>query len=225
VAAHVDNQSIQLLTELEPSPNDITVEFKLVGLLRLLAQQNASVCGRLAAQPQAWDNFISLAATDRLSNGHMAIEIGRLFSCLVRFGSPADVWPPFLASGGLSYLTSLVCSPHLQLQNEALVPLALLSAQRPPLEALVVNLNVDLLAGCLSQLMTTSEAPEEVRWNAAQVVANLLAWNLTEVTDKLLVHLDRLRQGLTQLEHSLVLPDRKTAIADILNKLNQAAGS
>jgi hypothetical protein len=222
LAAQVDSHALQLIIDLDASTNDITVEYKLVGLLRLLAQQNTALCGRLSVQPQAWDKFISLAAHDSLSNGHMAIEIGRLFSCLIRHGNSAEVWTAFLTSDGLPYLTALLASPHLQLQNEALVPLAMLSAQRPPVEPLVVKLNVDQLVGRLSELMIASATPEEVRWNAAQVVGNLLAWNLTGVTDKLILHQDLLRQGLAILERDLVPADRKTTIAEIVNKLNQA---
>ena len=219
LAAGVDQQAVILLLAMKDG-RDATVDFKLVGLLRLLVQDNPELCRSQTARPELMQELVALTLTSDISGGHLTIEIGRLFSSLVRHGKAADLSASIITAGGLPVLTGLLVSPHLLLQNEGLVALALLSGERPPSAQLVEHLNVYLLAARLSELLTAAETPEEVKWNVAQVVGNLVAWNLTGVTEKLAVSVDNLRRGLTALEHSLVSPDKKAVVTDLINKLN-----
>ncbi len=219
----VDVQSDQLAAQLFLSKNsnncDYTLAFKLLGLLRLLTIENAALCCRLGAWPELLEGLAALSDTAGLQ-GHLTLEISRLLSCLVRYSKSADVSAAVVTSGGLPSLAALLGSPHLQLQNEALVALAVLTGPRPPASRLVEQLRPDQLTLQLAEILANGTAPEEVKWNSALVVSNILAWNLTGVTEAVGDSKTPLLSGLRALAADLT-DERKALVQSIIDTLDR----
>jgi hypothetical protein len=157
--------------------------------------------------------------------GHLTLEISRLLSCLVRYSKSADVSAAVVTRGGLPSLAALLASPHLQLQNEALVALAVLTGSRPPASRLVEQLRPDQLTLQLAEILAAnSTAPEEVKWNAALVVSNILAWSLTGVTEAVGGSKTPLLSGLKALAADLA-GERKLLVQSIIDTLDRLDAS
>jgi hypothetical protein len=215
----VDKLAAQLFLDLK-SNRDIGVAFKLVGLLRLLVQDNTELCHRLATWSELMVELVTVSTTIDLQ-GHLRIEVGRLLSSLVRYGKSAEVNGSVIRTGGLPCLVLLLSSPHVQLQNEAMVALAVLTGPRPPDRCLVEQLDVEVLVARLVELFI-GNMPEEVKWNAIVVVSNLLSWSLTEVSEKFQAATQALRPALTSLMESLTCTDRKCIVKSVLDHLGKA---
>ncbi len=222
VDVQIDHLAAELFLSKNANANncDFTLAFKLLGLLRLLTIENAALCCRLGAWPELLEGLAALSDTAGLQ-GHLTLEISRLLSCLVRYSKSADVSAAVVTRGGLPSLAALLGSPHLQLQNEALVALAVLTGPRPPASLLVEQLRPDQLTLQLAEiLVANSTAPEEVKWNAALVVSNILAWNLTGVTEAVRGSKTPLLSGLRALAADLA-GERKVVVQCIIDTLDR----
>jgi hypothetical protein len=220
VDVQIDQLAAQLFLSKSSNNCDYTLAFKLLGLLRLLTIENAALCCRLGAWSELLEGLAALSDTAGLQ-GHLTLEISRLLSCLVRYSKSADVSAAVVTGGGLPSLAALLGSPHLQLQNEALVALAVLTGPRPPASRLVEQLRPDQLTLQLAEILANdSTAPEEVKWNAALVVSNILAWNLTGVTEAVRGSKTQLLSGLRALAADLA-GERKLLVQSIIDTLDR----
>jgi hypothetical protein len=220
----IDQLAAQLFLSKNAHNCDFTLAFKLLGLLRLLTIENAALCCRLGAWPELLEGLAALSDTAGLQ-GHLTLEISRLLSCLVRYSKSADVSAAVVTRGGLPSLAALLASPHLQLQNEALVALAVLTGSRPPASRLVEQLRPDQLTLQLAEILAAnSTAPEEVKWNAALVVSNILAWSLTGVTEAVGGSKTPLLSGLKALAADLA-GERKLLVQSIIDTLDRLDAS
>ena len=114
------------------------------------------------------------------------IEASRLLSSLLRYSREARVGVLLVEAGAVPLLIGLLNSPHSQLINEMLVALALLTAPRPPLPALVENINPEFLSVKIKEILGLEEekCPLQVKYNAMSLVKSILQWDIASIKDQ-----------------------------------------
>ena len=88
-------------------------------------------------------------------------------------------------AGGVPLLLGLLNSPHSQLINEMLVALTLLTAARPPLPALVENIDPEFLSVKIKEILLLEEekCPRPVKYNAISLVNSILQWDIPSIKE------------------------------------------
>jgi len=172
----------ELLVGLAAGTNH-TVTPKVVATLRLVSQNNKVVSSKMGVNAVLVKSLIDLSENSIIPA--LAIEGARLLSSLVRYSQSKDVLRTVVEAGGTKLLSSLLKSPHPQLNNETIVALTLATAHKPPSQKLVEDLDVVVVAEDLIKILASEACPAEIKYNALMLLNNIAEWRLEEVINSL----------------------------------------
>merc|ERR550519_1727441 len=161
--------------------NNHTLTPKVTATLRLVSQNNKAVSAKLGL------NAVLVKCVADLSENSivpaLAIEGARLLCSLVRYSQSLDVARTAVEAGAVKLLSSLLKSPHPQLNNETIVALTLATASKPPLQRLVEDLDMAFVAANITDILGKEGCPQEIKYNALMLIKNIVEWKLEEVNN------------------------------------------
>lgn len=175
----------ELLVGLAAGTNH-TVTPKVVATLRLVSQNNPAVSGKMGLNAGLVKSLIDLSENSIIPA--LAIEAARLLSSLVRYSQSKEVLRDVVEAGGTKLLSSLLKSPHPQLNNETIVVLTLAAAHKPPAQKLVEDLDVVAVAEDLIKILSSEACPPEIKYNGLMLLNNIAEWRLEEVNNSIIQH-------------------------------------
>merc|ERR1719508_146551 len=170
----------ELLVGLAAGTNH-TVTPKVTATLRLVSQNNKSVSAKLGLNGVLVKCLVDLSENSIVPA--LAIEGARLLCSLVRYSQSLEVARTAVEAGGAKLLSSLLTSPHLQLNNETIVALTLVTASKPPPQKLVEDLDVAFVGEYVAEILGKEGCPQEIKYNALMLVSNIVEWKLEEVNN------------------------------------------
>ncbi|NWI27391.1 GDS1 protein, partial [Sula dactylatra] len=159
-------ERIQALLRSEMPP----VQFKLLGTLRMLADDQADAAEILGQDPMLLNRLVQWCN----ANDHTGIhgEANRLLASILRHNRSQEVVKAIQEAQGVKHLVSMTTSKHAAMQNEALNALAIASAI--DLETLEESFKESQLVQSLHKILQDDNTSPEVKYNSMGLLCSLL---------------------------------------------------